>query len=129
MKTHTEVTAESGISRSKCVTVTPCTLVKIVWELPSQAPPYNHAKLLHTVFLPSKVLRAGANCICKHLKVLSECRAGYSVLKPEGEAAVQGLEMDPAPKLQPLRSCPEYRVGPRHQLCQLKPQKGPFSWE
>ena len=88
MKMHIEVTAESGISRGKCLTVTPCAPVKMVWELPSQAPPYNHTKLLHTVFLSSKVLRAAVNCICKHLKALSECRAGYGVLnKPEGEAA------------------------------------------
>lgn len=88
MKMHIEVTAEPGISRGKCVTVTPCDLVKIVWELSSQAPPYNHTKLLHTAFLSSKVLRAEVNCICKHLKALSECRAGYGVLnKPEGEAA------------------------------------------
>lgn len=88
MKWHIEVTAESGVSRGKCFTVTPYALVKIVWELPPQAPPYNHTKLLHAVFLSSKVLRAEVNCICKCLKALSERRAGYDVCnKPEGKAA------------------------------------------
>lgn len=43
-------------------------------------------------------------------------------------AVLQGLETDPAPKPQP-NTCPEYKVGPHHWLCQLKLQKGPFSWE
>ena len=88
MKMHTEVTAESGISRGKCATETLCALVEMGGELPPLAPPYNHTKLLRTVFFSSRVLRAEVNCICQHLQALSERRSVYGVLyKPEGEAA------------------------------------------
>jgi len=131
MKMHTEVTAESGISRGKCATETLCALVEMGGELPPLAPPYNHTKLLRTVFFSSRVLRAEVNCICQHLQALSERRSVYGVLyKPEGEAAWNSPpRLRDRPSTQTTATeVSSWIQGRSHcQLCQLKMHTGPFS--
>lgn len=132
MKTHLKVTAESGISRGKSALLRQPHVP--LWKLCGN---YHHSlqcRITSSYFTLSKVPRAGASCICKHLKALWGCGAGYAVLNKPGDEAAWSRALrfrgscDPAPKAQPTRSCPEYRVGPCHWLCQLKLQKGPQHW-
>lgn len=57
------MTAESGVSRGRCVRVIPRALVKNVWELPSEAADDTITLSCLTLSLSSKVLRAEVNCI------------------------------------------------------------------